>query len=117
MSAEYRALHAMFFRRIPSVLGLKCEMPKRTRIDSGEAFTTPESRLVLLTERERRLLGLLSRGYSNKKAATELSIGLRSVERARRAITSKLGVDSVIEAAIVNAIEEFKQASERSGDV
>ena len=68
-----------------------------------------EAALATLTKQERLLLRLLSRGCTNKDAAIELGVGVRTVERWRRAITNKLGVGSFIEAAIVNAIAEFKR--------
>jgi len=45
-----------------------------------------------LTPRERDVLGLLAIGYTNREAAGELHISVRTVETHRAAILAKLGV-------------------------
>jgi two-component system response regulator NreC len=45
-----------------------------------------------LTPREREVLGLLAIGYTNREAAGELDISVRTVETHRAAILAKLGL-------------------------
>jgi DNA-binding NarL/FixJ family response regulator len=62
-----------------------------------------------LSQREREVFNLLVRGFSNRSAANELSISVKTVETHRTAIHRKLGVHSVAQlmryAAINNLIE------------
>jgi two-component system response regulator NreC len=45
-----------------------------------------------LTPREREILGLLANGYTNREAAVELDISVRTVETHRASILAKLRV-------------------------
>jgi DNA-binding NarL/FixJ family response regulator len=56
-----------------------------------------DQRLDRLTVRERQLLHLLSQGRSNKEAASELSISVKTVETHRGNIMRKLGLHSLTE--------------------
>lgn len=47
-----------------------------------------------LTERERTLMGLLAKGYSNKQLARELSISVNTVKFHLRSVFEKLSVNS-----------------------
>lgn len=53
-----------------------------------------------LTQREREVLTLLSRGRSNKQVAAELGLGLRTVEGYVSSVLGKLGVASRTEAVL-----------------
>lgn len=82
---------------------------------SGEAIITPTllTRLLPrlapkprgrnpdLTEREREVLGLVARGLSNQEIADELTIALDTARNHVRAVLSKLGVHSKLQAAAV----------------
>lgn len=59
---------------------------------------------VVLTPREREVLALLARGRSNKQAAAELGLGLRTVEGHVSSLLGKLGVSSRTE-AVLHALE------------
>jgi DNA-binding CsgD family transcriptional regulator len=50
-----------------------------------------------LTNREQEMLGLIAAGRSNKEIATALSLSLRTVERHRGTIMSKLGFQNKAE--------------------
>ena len=54
-----------------------------------------EQRLVLLTPREREVLGLICSGYSNKMMASELGISCRTIEIHRGRVMDKMQVDSL----------------------
>ncbi len=58
-----------------------------------------EKRYLRLTESERDVLRLLLQGLPNKVVALKLDIGLRTAERRRHDILSKMNVDSVTELA------------------
>jgi DNA-binding NarL/FixJ family response regulator len=59
---------------------------------------------AMLTPREREVLFLLAQGRSNKQAAAELGLGLRTVEGHVSSILGKLGVSSRTE-AVLHALE------------
>ena len=61
---------------------------------NGESHDGP---LHALSRRERQIFGLLVRGLSNRKAAGELNISIKTVETHRTQIHRKLGVHSVAE--------------------
>jgi len=61
--------------------------------------------LELLTEREREVLRLATRGLSNQDIARELSLSLRTVQAHLGHIFNKLGVSSRTE-AVVRALKE-----------
>jgi two-component system, NarL family, response regulator NreC len=58
-----------------------------------------------LTQREREVLRLLARGYTNAKIASELFISLRTVEAHRAGLRTRLGATSRDE--LVDAAREF----------
>jgi len=58
-------------------------------------------RFAALTEREREVLELVVRGKMNKQIAATLGIHERTVKLHRTAITSKLGVHSVAQLAVL----------------
>lgn len=58
-------------------------------------------RFAMLTEREREVLGLVVRGQRNKQIAGTLGVTERTVKHYRGVISTKLGVDSVAQLAIL----------------
>ena len=48
-----------------------------------------------LTEREREVVGFIAEGYSNRRIADELRLGVRTVESHRENIMKKLKIHSV----------------------
>jgi two-component system, NarL family, nitrate/nitrite response regulator NarL len=80
-------------------------------VSAGECYFSPEvARLALnqlvqgncggpdledLTHREREVLVLVAEGLSNKEIATNLNVGVRTVETHRERIMRKLGIHSV----------------------
>ncbi len=67
---------------------------KETRQNQVVYQDTAE-RLLLLTPREREVLGLICAGHSNKTMATELGISSRTVEIHRGRVMEKMQVDSL----------------------
>ena len=61
----------------------------------------PKNSLKLLTEREREILQLLSRGESNKAIAQTLSISYDTVKQHVRHILTKLNLSSRVKAAVL----------------
>ena len=65
----------------------------------------PKNSLKLLTQREREILQLLSRGDSNKAIAQTLSISYDTVKQHVRHILNKLNLSSRVKAAVLFAKE------------
>ena len=55
------------------------------------------SAIILLTDRERQVLQLLSEGYSTKEMAGRLGISIKTIETHRRNMMEKLDLHSVAE--------------------
>src|SRR5512139_1720691 len=66
----------------------------------------PKNSLKLLTDREREILQLLSRGESNKSIALTLSISYDTVKQHVRHILNKLNLSSRVKAAVLFAKEQ-----------
>ncbi|MBI4808747.1 MAG: response regulator transcription factor [Nitrosomonadales bacterium] len=66
----------------------------------------PKNSLKLLTEREREILQLLSRGESNKAIAQTLKISYDTVKQHVRHILNKLNLSSRVKAAVLFAKEQ-----------
>lgn len=66
----------------------------------------PKHSLKLLTEREREILQLLSRGESNKAIAQTLSISYDTVKQHVRHILTKLNLSSRVKAAVLFTVEQ-----------
>jgi two-component system nitrate/nitrite response regulator NarL len=71
----------------------------------------PKNSLKLLTEREREILQLLSRGESNKAIAQTLSISYDTVKQHVRQILTKLNLSSRVKAAVLFTVEQQAQSS------
>src|SRR5487761_2043148 len=71
----------------------------------------PKNSLKLLTEREREILQLLSRGESNKAIALTLKISYDTVKQHVRHILNKLNLSSRVKAAVLFATEQEKPNS------
>lgn len=72
----------------------------------------PKNSLKLLTEREREILQLLSRGESNKAIAQTLSISYDTVKQHVRHILTKLNLSSRVKAAVLFTVEQQSQNSD-----
>jgi two-component system, NarL family, nitrate/nitrite response regulator NarL len=66
----------------------------------------PKNSLKLLTDREREILQLLSRGESNKAIAQTLSISYDTVKQHVRHILTKLNLSSRVKAAVLFTIQQ-----------
>jgi two-component system nitrate/nitrite response regulator NarL len=66
----------------------------------------PKNSLKLLTEREREILQLLSRGESNKAIAQTLSISYDTVKQHVRHILTKLNLSTRVKAAVLFTVEQ-----------
>jgi two-component system nitrate/nitrite response regulator NarL len=71
----------------------------------------PKKSLKLLTDREREILQLLSRGESNKAIAQTLSISYDTVKQHVRHILTKLNLSSRVKAAVLFTVEQQAQSS------
>ena len=69
----------------------------------------PKNSLKLLTEREREILQLLSRGESNKAIAQTLSISYDTVKQHVRHILTKLNLSSRVKAAVLFTVQQQTQ--------
>ncbi|MBI5627221.1 MAG: response regulator [Nitrosomonadales bacterium] len=72
----------------------------------------PKNSLKLLTDREREILQLLSRGESNKAIAQTLSISYDTVKQHVRHILTKLNLSSRVKAAVLFTVEQQAQNSD-----
>ena len=72
----------------------------------------PKHSLKLLTDREREILQLLSRGESNKAIAQTLSISYDTVKQHVRHILTKLNLSSRVKAAVLFTVEQQTQNNE-----
>jgi two-component system, NarL family, nitrate/nitrite response regulator NarL len=72
----------------------------------------PKNSLKLLTEREREILQLLSRGESNKAIAQTLSISYDTVKQHVRHILTKLNLSSRVKAAVLFTVEQQAHSGE-----
>lgn len=72
----------------------------------------PKDSLKLLTEREREILQLLSRGESNKAIAQTLKISYDTVKQHVRHILNKLNLSSRVKAAVLFTQEHGTQSGE-----
>jgi two-component system, NarL family, nitrate/nitrite response regulator NarL len=75
----------------------------------GEELKNP---LKLLTEREREILQLLSRGESNKSIANTLSISYDTVKQHVRHILTKLNLSSRVKAAVMFTVDQQSRNDE-----
>jgi DNA-binding CsgD family transcriptional regulator len=71
------------------IVGHEGRSPKRSRFDRKRRNDAPE-----LTDREKDVLGLLALGHTNREAAEELFLSVRTVESHRARIQQKLGITS-----------------------
>lgn len=71
-----------------------------------QAGDEPKNSLKLLTDREREILQLLSRGESNKAIAQTLSISYDTVKQHVRHILTKLNLSSRVKAAVLFTVEQ-----------
>ena len=72
----------------------------------------PKNSLKLLTDREREILQLLSRGESNKAIAQTLSISYDTVKQHVRHILTKLNLSSRVKAAVLFTVEQQSHSGE-----
>jgi two-component system, NarL family, nitrate/nitrite response regulator NarL len=72
----------------------------------------PKNSLKLLTDREREILQLLSRGESNKAIAQTLSISYDTVKQHVRHILTKLNLSSRVKAAVLFTVQQQTQNSD-----
>jgi two-component system, NarL family, nitrate/nitrite response regulator NarL len=98
-------------------------------VDGGEPFFSPDiSQIVLnqyleeagadaagdavkLTTRERQVLAMIAGGQSNKEMASELNVGVRTIETHRERVMNKLNIHSVAgltKYAITNGIVKLE---------
>lgn len=73
----------------------------------------PKNSLKLLTDREREILQLLSRGESNKAIAQTLSISYDTVKQHVRHILTKLNLSSRVKAAVLFTEQQSHNPDER----
>lgn len=74
----------------------------------------PKNSLKLLTDREREILQLLSRGESNKAIAQTLSISYDTVKQHVRHILTKLNLSSRVKAAVLFTEQQAHNPDDRA---
>ncbi|MGA8862699.1 MAG: response regulator [Gallionella sp.] len=77
----------------------------------------PKNSLKLLTDREREILQLLSRGESNKAIAQTLSISYDTVKQHVRHILTKLNLSSRVKAAVLFTVEQQAQGNSEENQI
>ena len=68
----------------------------KTTAATGNQASTPDRQRVLLSHREREVLGLVAEGKSNKEISSVLGIGVRTVETYRSRLMLKLQATSIV---------------------
>ena len=63
-----------------------------------------EPAIETLTPREKDVLLLLARGYTNRQIAAEMNLSTRTIEGHRASLVNKLGISSRVE--LMNYVEE-----------
>ena len=63
-----------------------------------------EPAIETLTPREKDVLLLLARGYTNRQIAEEMNLSTRTIEGHRASLVNKLGISSRVE--LMNYVEE-----------
>lgn len=71
-------------------------------ISPHKAATQPA--IEALTGREKDVLLMLARGYTNRQIATEMNLSVRTIEGHRASLVDKLGISSRVE--LMNYVEE-----------
>jgi NarL family two-component system response regulator LiaR len=90
-----------------------------TRLTQALRRPPPADPLEPLSPREREVLRLIARGYSNRQIARDLAIGEQTVKTHVRAILTKLGLQDRVQAAIFALHHQAASYSDReqpSGD-
>ena len=72
-----------------------------SRTNEAQERAEAKSRVAALSELELSILKLLVEGTPNKNIATQTQLAIRTVEKYRRIVFDKLGVDSAAEATRV----------------
>ncbi len=72
--------------------------------DLSPHAAAPEPAIEGLTAREKEVLLLLARGYTNRQIATEMNLSVRTIEGHRSSLVDKLGINSRVE--LMNYVEE-----------
>jgi DNA-binding NarL/FixJ family response regulator len=103
VAAAIRAAHAGEIHLAPAVAGV---LARRVRQGRSVAARPGGS----LTERERQVLGLVARGFSNKAIAAELSFSEGTARTHVSNILAKLGLASRTQAALY-AIEQARRSA------
>ncbi|MEZ6096588.1 MAG: LuxR C-terminal-related transcriptional regulator [Pirellulaceae bacterium] len=76
-------------------------------------YAATSERFALLDDRQRRIVRLLVAGKTNREVASNLELGLRTIELERANIMTKLGVDSFPEMIQLASFEQQRQNMER----
>ena len=65
---------------------------------------SPEPAIEALTQREKDVLLMLARGYTNRQIAAAMNLSVRTIEGHRASVVNKLGISSRVE--LMNYVEE-----------
>lgn len=66
---------------------------------------------VRLTSRQRDVLSLIGRGFTNKEIALQLGVTLKTIEFHRKRLTERVGTRSVAQLTLVAVREGLLEAS------
>ncbi|HSQ16552.1 MAG TPA: response regulator transcription factor, partial [Anaerolineales bacterium] len=72
--------------------------------DLSPHVNTEEAGIEALTPREKDVLSLLARGYTNRQIAEEMNLSQRTIEGHRASLVNKLGISSRVE--LMNYVEK-----------
>jgi two-component system response regulator NreC len=74
---------------------------------------SPQPAIEVLTAREKDVLLMLARGYTNRQIATEMNLSVRTIEGHRASVVDKLGISSRVE--LMNYVEEHGLGNKGEG--
>lgn len=100
-------IHTELLRSVDRALAQSCE-----RFRKFSAEKSVQERLASLTDDERAVMRLMLRGEPNKVIASELALSLRTVDRRRQTVLTKMQIASVPELATLLAMNHMATPGE-----
>ncbi|MEX2176133.1 MAG: response regulator [Pirellulaceae bacterium] len=81
----------------------------RQRTEAGQRCADAQAKLERLNDWELTILKLLVEGTPNKNIATQMNLAMRTIEKYRRSLFDKLGVESAAEASRVWTLANLQE--------